>query len=282
MPRNLDPSTSILNLPKEIIYAIFTILDSNSLRSARLVSRGWLENATKCLFRIIKMTPTYEGVRRWQHTMNNKSLRTVSAHAVLNTCPIPEYEPWIFNKLSPEESEIVFAWAPYSLRDRDKIKEDLSQPYQRLVAMDSKRWNETRPPLDKLFVAFYRAFSDLTKLPTLREVGLHFTPACLGERISHNFWEAHPGLESRNFRDDVLQRFFASLVARMEAPNNATMHSLCIRNLQNVQTEVTSSKDFKVVMSKVDNFSLSIAEEYNNCRSINDLYKKERYTSCQF
>lgn len=278
MPGGKDSPISISILPEEIIYTIFTLLDITSLKSARQVSKGWRVNATKSLFRTITMTPSFEGVERWQHILSNNSLCIVPARAVINTCPIPEYEPWKLNRLLPVEGEIIFAWSPYSLRDRDKIKRDLPQPYHRLVAMDSRRRNETHSRLEEQYIAFYRAFSDLTKLPALRTACLHFTPACLGGRIAHNYWEAPQGLESREFRDDILQRFFASLVARMEDPDRTDVRSLCVRNLQNVQTDITSSSDFKLVTSKVDDLSLLIVEEYNNCRSINDLYKKERCT----
>lgn len=67
----------------------------------------------------------------------------------------------------------------------------------------------------------------------------------------------------------------------MEIHDSTVVHSLSVRNLQNVQTEITESSEFKLVTSKVNDLSLLVVVEYNNCRSINDMYKKERCTFTQ-
>jgi hypothetical protein len=181
MAQHRNSPTLISSLPTEIVDAITANLNVPTLKAARLVNQRWHESATTFLFRTITMNPTSGGVRRWRSVLNSTSFRFVPTRAILKTCPIPECEPW--NRERPlEEQHAISEWDPWAWRDQYDAKKYDPKTWNPNGSVYLKWWFEAQNHHIQKYTSFYGAFPDLTDLPALREVSLHFTPSCLGER----------------------------------------------------------------------------------------------------
>lgn len=229
-------------LPNEIFHLIIQQLDQTELRQVRLVNKAWSSVATKSLFNAITMTPTIKGLELWNGVMRHDKLRCFPTKATINSCPIPDWEPWNYTGRSPEHL-LMDAWWP--------------------------------TPEEDEYAGFYKAIGDVGRIPNLNGAVLRFTGNCVANEED----SFTTGVETVEYRLSILETFFAKLQNRVKKQKFSPVESLTIHNLQNMPLpDFTYSADFRQVLSSVDRLHLQICEEYNEHGPDNDINCEERRT----
>lgn len=94
------------------------------------MSGAWSTCALKYLFLTVTMTPTAEGITRWQNVVESEHLRRIPRRAIINSCPVPDYEPWNTNYGPVPEYDLVEALNPEMLEDSGEEFTDEEARYE--------------------------------------------------------------------------------------------------------------------------------------------------------
>jgi hypothetical protein len=218
----------LFDLPNELIVLCCERTDMLAAQALRLTCKRLAPLVTKRLFSHVYLLPTTDSANKARSILENKNLMplvtTISIKASLDDSD--EHPTWD-----------VISWADDDLENPDQeeygyeINGELSHVYKRML-------------------------NDIGLFGNLRRVEVIFDweVACEDHDPSGNH------KEWTEYRDPFLKNVFAAL----NHPNHpaAKMHSLCVRNLQDLSNyELMKSDDFKTVISRLDTLELSIATE---------------------
>ncbi|KAM7185002.1 putative f-box domain containing protein [Naviculisporaceae sp. PSN 640] len=108
---------------------------------------------------------------------------------------------------------------------------------------------------------FHDALNALSKFTRLKSLKVAFTEHCLGDHRDSWFLEVN---ESSGHRFDVLQWIFQAIKDKNEVEGASKIHSLTLRNLQNVSiASLANSEIFSTVMQQLDELHIGMIQEYN-------------------
>lgn len=232
---------SLYNIPIEIINLIASLLDKTALQQTRLVNKTWNVAASKYLFNTVSMIPTEEGIDVWNAILGDSKIRKLPRKVIINSSPVPGYEFNVFS-LGRDEIELLNNWGP--------------------------------DPEEEEYANFYAALNDFVQFPNLEHPMLQFSNICAGEADNYN-----TGIESVEYRLDILQRVFTSLDTRRKNLKRNPIRSLTVCNLQNFPLpDFTTSAIFKDTLASVEELHLQVCEEVNEHGPDNDIYCEEKRT----
>ncbi|CAD0090932.1 unnamed protein product [Aureobasidium vineae] len=171
---------------------------------------------------------------------------------------------------------------------------NLSQQVQKIVfqtrmepASSTSPWASHEPgpgdDYEEPHQFFLEALEQVGRFPNLTHVELVFSAECFGPSWDHE----DEGVETMEFREQVLSSFYAGLNHREHSANK--VYNLSIKNLQdytpqalidNAEDEDSRFKaDFEQVVSRITHYSLEVVTEYDSAAPENllDIHESHNF-----